>query len=328
MRVLLRSVVFFLMLLTSVSFVMPTIAFAQGQILGIHVLSPNDLPAAGDLLSTQDNANHFVTIPFTLDDIGRKDEWQSFFDQAAARHLTPILRLATRFDGKNWVVPNRSDVMNMASFLTSLDWHEDSLIVILFNEPNHAPEWGGSVDPVSYANMLDFSVQWFKTEPKHYTVLPAALDLAATTGGSTVEAFTFLRQVLAYDKEWLDQIDGWSSHSYPNPGFSASPYKDDKESLRGYTYELSFLSGYTTRQLHVYITETGWNQNTLSNWQIRAYYAQAYQTIWSKDPRIVAVTPFLLQGAPGTFAPFSFLDARGNPTIAYEIYKSLLDGKE
>lgn len=297
---------------------------AQGEVLGIHLLSPSEIESASKLLSTKDNSDHYVTVPLGFADLNDSGSWQKFFDQAHDLHLKPIVRLTTRFEGSAWVVPNRADIMKFTKFLSALDWHSDGLPVVLFNEPNHANEWGGHIDPVAYANLVDFAADWLKTEPKKYVVLPAGMDLAASNGGETIEAFNYLKQALTANPDWLDKLDGWTSHSYPNPGFSSSPWKTDKSSLRGYQHELSFLAQYSKKYFPVYITETGWNNSGLSNFKVRQYYKEAYSDIWSKDARIVAVTPFLLQGAPGTFAPFSFLDKDGNPTIAYETYRQLL----
>jgi hypothetical protein len=305
-----------------------TTVYAQSEVLGIHLLSPSEISKASKLLTTQDNIPHYVTVPFGFSDLPKKDEWQRFFDEAQTAHLKPIIRLTTRFEGHSWVVPNRSDIMVFTAFLSALDWRQDELAVVLFNEPNHANEWGGHIDPKGYADIADFAADWLKTEPKKYVVLPAGLDLAASNGGETMEAFNYLKQSLAHNSSWLEKMDGWTSHSYPNPAFSSGPWKTDKASLRGYQHELTFLATYSSKQFPVYITETGWSQNQLSNREIRRYYAQAYKDIWNNDPRIKAVTPFLLQGAPGLFAPFSFLDKNGEPTIAYEAFRSILSDKQ
>lgn len=313
-----------LLLFSGVGLCVPTRVFAQGQVLGIHLLSPSELPQAQKLLDTKDNTIHFVTVPFTYDDLNYKDRWQKFLREAHDAHIKPLLRLTTRFENGSWVVPDRSDVMRFATFLTSLTWYDDDLTVILFNEPNHANEWGGNIDPAGYGAIADFALDWFKTESKKYVVLPAGIDLAATNGGGTVEAFLYWKQVFVSSPDLLEKLDGWTSHSYPNPGFVADPWKTDKKSLRGYEHELDFLSQYTKKELPVYITETGWNHDELSDYEVQRYYQTAYKNIWNHDPRIKAVTPFLLQGAPGTFAPFSFLDATGRPTKAYEVYRGLV----
>lgn len=299
-------------------------ASAQGDVLGIHLLSPAELPQAQKLLQTKDNARSFVTLPFTYDDLNHKARWQSFLNEAHQANIKPLIRLTTRFENGAWVVPTHADIVAYAKFFTSLDWKDEELTIILFNEPNHAGEWGGTIDPEGYVRIADFAADWFKTEGKKYVILPAGLDLAANNSAKTMEAFAYWKRALAERPEFLEKIDGWTSHSYPNPGFSSNPWKTDKGSLRGYQHELVFLGGYTNKEFPVYITETGWNHDNLTRRNISQYYEVAYRQIWNNDPRIKAVTPFLLQGAPGAFAAFSFLDAQGNPTLAYQVYKSLL----
>ncbi len=298
--------------------------YARGEILGIHILSTAELPKAQELLSNGDDKDKFVTVPLTLNDLSKAAAWQTFLDDAHRLKIRPIIRLTTRFENGTWQQPTRKDIIAFAQFLSSLEWHRPELTVILFNEPNHAKEWGGSIDPTGFADITLFALQWFSTETKEYTLLPAALDLAADGRGGTQEAFSYWKIALAHAPEILDYIDGWNSHSYPNPAFAASPNKSGKNSLRGYTHELSFLQHYTKRELPVYITETGWDQNMLTKNTLFSYFQKAFTDIWSKDTRIVAVTPFVLQGAPGNFAPFSFLDAAGKPTRAYLAYRQLL----
>lgn len=304
-----------------------TPAKAQADVLGIHLLSPGEIASAQRLLDTKDGATHYVTVPLTFDDLNHKDRWQAFFRDAHSARLIPLIRLTTRFEAGNWVVPDRSDVMKMAAFLSDLDWNTDELTIIIYNEPNHALEWGGRLDPEGYAKITEFTVDWFKTEPKKYVVLPAGLDLAAPNSKDTLEAFAFWTRAEKAVPGLFDKFDGWTSHSYPNPGFASNPWKTDKKSLRGYQHELIFLSRFTKKQFPVYITETGWNHNAISGRDVGRYYLAAYKNIWNSDPRIKAVTPFLLQGAPGTFAPFSFLDALGKPTKAYAAYQEILGNK-
>ncbi len=317
------TLVFLWMLFSSIA-VAP--AQARGEVLGIHILAPGEISRANQLLSRGDDKDKFVTVPLTLKDLERKNEWQHFLNEAHALKIRPIIRFTTRFENGSWTVPTRIDVMRMTSFLSALDWHRPELTVILFNEPNHANEWGGNLDPEGFAKISAFAAQWVGTEAKDYTVLPAAMDLAADGNKNTMEAFAYWTRALAVEPTLLEHFDAWNSHSYPNPAFSASPDKTGKNSLRGYETELAFVKKYTQKDFPVYITETGWNQNLLSNQRLKDYFIKAYAKIWSSDTRIVAVTPFLLQGAPGTFAPFSFLDKDGNPTMAYEVYQDILRG--
>lgn len=301
----------------------PNATWARGEILGIHILGPGEIEKADELLERDDDKDQYITVPLTLGDLEKKDEWQRFFDKAHELRLRPLIRLTTTFENEAWAVPTRQNVMAYARFLTKLEWHRPELTIILFNEPNHAKEWGGTIRPEQFAHITSFAIDWFHTEPKKYTVLPAGMDLAAPNGKQTQEAFGYLEKALA-TSNFIERLDGWNSHSYPNPGFSSSPKRTDKMGLRGYQHELEFLKTYTSKELPVYITETGWDQREVGGKALKAYYVEAFEKIWKDDARIVAVTPFLLQGAPGNFAPFSFVDAKGNPTVAYQIYRELL----
>lgn len=323
MRSLCRLIIVTLML--CIVFSGAPITHARGEILGIHILNTSEVDRASQLLENGDDKDKFVTVPITLADTNKPAEWQKFFDDCHRLKIRPLVRFATVFENGAWKEPTRQDVMTISKFLSALEWRRTELTVILFNEPNHAKEWGGMIKPTAFASISGFASRWLKTEAKTYTILPAAMDLAADGHNGTMEAFAYWREALKEDPNLFDHFDGWNSHSYPNPAFAAPPNRTGKNSLRGYETELAFVRQYSDKTFPVYITETGWNQDVLSDQRLQAYFRQAFEKIWAKDTRIVAVTPFLLQGAPGTFAPFSFLDKNGKPTAAYTIYQDLLE---
>lgn len=297
------------------------------EVLGVHILNTGELEDAKALVKTEDHKNDwdYVTIPFTLDDIQRKVEWQRFFYQARDLKFKPIVRLATRFQKDAWVIPSRKDIVELASALSSLDWPDPSdRIIVVFNEPNHQQEWGDRLDPEGYASTLQFTADWFHSEQVGYVVLPAGLDLAAPNGRDTMEAFTYLGRMVRSEERVLDSLDGWTSHSYPNPAFSASPKTNGKNSIRGFEFELAYLRQVTNREFPVYITETGWVENKQTSKWLPQYYKYAVDHVWS-DPRIRAVTPFVLKGAPGSFASFSFYDSEGKPTLHFDAYRKALN---
>lgn len=302
----------------------PTQVNAQ-EILGVHILHPQDLPDVEKLLRTDKNRDQwqYVTIPFTLQDTERVVEWQAFFEECHRKKLIPLVRLATRVEGDSWVKPTKKDVVVMATALGKLNWPTAQRHVMIFNEPNHAKEWGGEIDPEGYAEILQFATDWFHTEKRTYVVLPAGLDLAAPNGRVTMEAFAYWRKVHAAQPEVLASLDAWNSHSYPNPGFSSSPLLNTKSSLRGFQHELQFIKELTGKEYQVYITETGWESNARIAKKLPEYYRYAVKNIWS-DPRVVAVTPFLLRGSPGPFDGFSFFNEAG-PTIQFTAYRQALD---
>lgn len=294
------------------------------SVIGVHILSTGELGEAKELIAVDhEDTWQYVTIPFTLADVEKKDEWQTFFDSAKQHKVIPLVRLATRFENGAWAIPTRKDIVQLITTLNNLTWPTDAQHIIIFNEVNHAKEWGGRIDPEQYATSLRFSIDWAKSENTRFVVLPAALDLAAPSGTQTREAFAYLEHMRQADPEVLGLIDGWNSHSYPNPGFSASPLKTGKNSLRGYQYELAFLEKHGYPLKPVYITETGWEESRYTRQALVAYYDYALKYIWS-DPRIKAVTPFVFRGAPGPFAGFSFVDQSGAPTRQYQALRTAL----
>ena len=77
----------------------------------------------------------------------------------------------------------------------------------------------------------------------------------------------------------------------------------------------------TDKNLPVFITETGWSGNILSDAVRAAYFKNAFNSAWS-DIGIVAVTPFLLN-SNGSFSEFSLTNNDGSATLQYDMLKSL-----
>ena len=293
--------------------------------LGIHILSPHDLDEAQQLLSVKENEDDwkYLTVPLTLNDLDDVTLWQRFFDEAKSHKMIPIVRLATRVENGGWIKPNRWQIVRMINFLNLLDWPTEDRYIIVFNEVNHAKEWGNDINPEEYAQILEFTSRWARTEPHNYQVLPAAMDLAAPNSQETMEAFTFLERMYQTNPKIFEFIDIWNSHSYPNPGFSSPPTLNTKNSMRGFLHELDYLKRKTGRDYQVMITETGWTVNKSTAPWLKNYYLYALQHIWS-DPQVIAVTPFVAKGAPGPFANFSFYTAEGEPTVHYEALQEAL----
>lgn len=285
--------------------------------LGMHVLSTDEvLEARSYLALEQPDQWHYITVPFTLADLEKHEQWQSFFALAKEQRVIPLVRLMTEITDNAWSIPTRKQSIDQLAFLSQFEWPTPEKHVIIYNEVNHAKEWGNTIDPASYAAVFSFTAQWAHAHDKSFVVLPAALDLAAGNTRATREAFSYLEALLAHDPEVFVHADAWNSHSYPNPGFSASPQRTGKNSLRGFEHELAFLKQKTGREFRVFITETGWEESSTTRRWLSSYYTYALQHIWS-DPRVVAVTPFVYKGAPGPFAGFSFVSGDGTPTTQY-----------
>lgn len=296
-----------------------------GKVLGVHILNTSELDQADQLLSTKQAQSEwrYVTIPLSLAETSKADEWQRFFNQAKEKKIIPIVRLTTAFENGAWKIPTRKDIITEIAFLEKLQWPTDQKHIIVFNEVNHATEWGGTLDPAGYAQVLRFTADWAHSSQAGFVVMPAAMDLAAPNGSATREAFTYLNQMLAEDAEILNTIDVWNSHSYPNPGFSSSPERTAQNSLRGFLHELAFLKQKTGKDFQVVITETGWEANRQTARWLETYYLYAFQHIWN-HPQVLAVTPFVLRGDPGPFSQFSFFDRNNQPTVQYTAFRNAL----
>jgi hypothetical protein len=305
----------------------PVAQAREGQVLGIHILNPSELDSAKQLVAVDDKADtwYYVTIPFSLEDVGRTDQWQDFFNKAKEKRVIPLVRLVTKYDPERnaWAVPNRKEVVSQINALAALEWPTDKKNIIIFNEVNHAKEWGGTLDPAGYVEIFRFASQWAHAVDSQFVVMPAAMDLAAPNGSVTKEAFTYLDEMLAYDPTIFEYADVWNSHSYPNPGFSSSPQRTGKNSLRGFEYELAYLKEKTGKDFQVMITETGWVMNTANTRWLESYYTYALEHIWS-NPQVIAVTPFVLSGDPGPFSNFTFLNREGKPTRHYTALQNAL----
>ena len=106
--------------------------------------------------------------------------------------------------------------------------------------------------------------------------------------------------MLQTDPKVFDYIDGWASHAYPNSSTSI------------YDHELSLIG----RDLPVFVTETGWPSDKYNEVQISQSLVDAYKNVWN-DPRVVAVTPFILDY---TTAPFNIYSWEKSDGSFYNFY--------
>ncbi|OGY15207.1 MAG: hypothetical protein A3A62_02550 [Candidatus Blackburnbacteria bacterium RIFCSPLOWO2_01_FULL_44_43] len=272
---------------------------------GIHITDTNDLEDARNLINSQNGDWGYVTIVMQENDRDYS-KWQDFFDICREKHIIPLVRLATTPNGSFWKKPAPGDAPAWANFLNSLNWPIKNKYVILFNEPNHAKEWGGQIDPKGYAEVVEAFSKKLKEEDEDFFILNAGLDASAPEGKDTISEERFLQDMLANKPHIFESIDGWNSHSYPNPGFSSSPQKRGKGSVSTYLWEEEFLNQLgIEKRFPIFITETGWSEKLLSEIQIAQNIELAYQTIWN-NRNIIAVTPFILNYQDGLFSEFSW----------------------
>ncbi|MCL4352899.1 hypothetical protein M1615_00280 [Patescibacteria group bacterium] len=284
---------------------------------GVHILFPSELGEAASLVNSGGGDWGYVTIPIQSGDKNMA-KWQKFMDEARRYHLIPIIRLSTEgdyFNTKVWRTPTRFDIIDFANFLNSLTWPTKNRYVVIFNEPNRADEWGGSVDPAGYAKILSYAYSVFKSRSKDFFIISAGLDNAAGNGSDSMNEYDFLRAMQTAIPGVFNQIDGIASHSYPNPGFEQSPRATGGEGTASFKSEKSLIEEYSEKDLPVFITETGWLSGRVSGQLIRSYYDYAFNSVWNEKD-VVAVTPFLLSAEAGPFKEFSLL-TNGKKSSAY-----------
>lgn len=297
-------------------FVQPVMAVENK--LGVHILYTDEIERVSDLLPN----GGYVTVPMKIDELDQSN-WQKFFNEAGDKNLIPIIRLATTFENNSWRRPTQKNIVDFNQFLNSLDWKRDSLIIVLFNEPNQAGEWGGKVDPESYGEMLSFGLNWFKTEKRNYIVLPAALDMAADGKNRTMPASIFLNVLIEKYPNAIASLDAWNSHAYPNPGFAGKPTDNNFANVKSYQWELNLLKDKLEKDFSVYITETGWDKSKKNDKLIASYFKTAYEKIWKIDKKVLSVTPFLFNAQTLPFSNFSLINKNDKPTLLYEMIKEL-----
>lgn len=275
---------------------------------GVHILFTSELEEAGRLVNSNGGDWGYVTIPIQSKEKDM-EKWQKFMDEARSLHLIPIIRLATEgdyFDTKVWKKPKEEDILDFVNFLNSLNWPTKNRYIVVFNEPNRADEWGGEVNPSEYAKLLNYAVSVFKSKSFDFFVISAGMDNAAANTSFSMNEYEFLRQMNNSFPGIFSQIDGLGSHSYPNPAFSKPPQIQDNQSVGTFRFEKNLIQLFSQKNLPVFITETGWSRDKVSDNTAASYFEEAFKTVWT-DENIVAVTPFLLRADHGPFVQFSLI---------------------
>lgn len=307
----------------------PTLA-QEKNIFGLHITQPQDLEKAALIINSPGGDWGWVTIVIRLDQFN-PDAWQTFFNDCRKKHIIPLVRLATHLDQGVWVQPKKEHIDQFSSFLNNLNWPTKRQHVILFNEVNRSDEWGGEVDPQSFAEIVAYAHQSFKEKNDEFYLLSPGLDLAAPNQKKEYQkAFDYYQSVYQYKKETFSFFDALSSHSYPNHGYIGTPNDTGPTSIRGYQHELDFLKNLgINKEYPVFITETGWphregesKNNTYYTTKTSADFLVQALNIWQKDIRIQAITPFIFNYPYPPFDHFSWLDKEEK---LYPEYQVLVD---
>lgn len=317
---MLKKFAFLLVIFLFFGLISPVSAVENNK-FGIHVTQTEDLTKAAELVNTNNGDWGYVTIVIQENDRSR-EKWQGFFDLCREKHLIPLVRLGTHLNGDIWEKPTLESMTHWADFLDSLNWPVRTQYVIVFNEPNHAKEWGGEVNPDEYVLILDQALTVFKQKNQNFFVLNAGLDQAAPNSKATMEESRFLRTMESKVPGIFSRLDGWASHSYPNHGFVGKPWESGQATIRGYEWELAILKSNFrfSKDLPVFITETGWphGEKFYDSLKTAEFIKQAFEKIWLDDRRVVAITPFILNYPFAPFESFSWLDFDGNPYLQYQ----------
>jgi len=293
-------------------------AYAGENKFGIHILETSEVNEAVRLVNSSGGDWGYITMVLRDDDL-KKEKWQNFFDDCRRLHLIPIVRIATHMEsGGFWAKPEINDLAKWPEFLGDLNWPVKQQIVVIFNEPNHAKEWGGEINPYEYTLVLTKLIDLFKQESNNFFILNAGFDQAADGRNGTMPEQVFLQNMFNNDQDIFNKIDGWSSHSYPNHGFIGLPSDVGKASIKGYEWEIELLKN-LKKSLPIYITETGWphregevNNNQFYKEEKVAQLLKDSFNIWEKDNGIKAITPFILNYPQVPFDHFSWIKKDGS----------------
>ena len=281
------------------------------NVFGIHINNEKDFPEAVKLINSSGGDWGYVTFVITQEERSI-ERWQGVFDQMRRLHIIPIVRIATKAFGDTWEIPNQEEIDTWVTFLNSLNWVIQNRYVVALNEPNHALEWGNKVDPEEYAQYLSRFALALHSASSDFFVLPAGFDATAQNTSNTMDESIFLKKMLIAVPDLFDYLDGWTSHSYPNPDFSGKETDMGRSSIGTFKWELDYLKTLgVTKDLPVFITETGWSNQKVEPEEIGNMYEYAFKNVWN-DPKIVAVTPFILNYPQPPFTEFSWKDSGGN----------------
>lgn len=269
---------------------------------GIYVYDRLDLiERGGDLVNSQGGKWGYVLIPYNVKDYDY-DKWRAIFADLRERELIPILQLWD-VDPADYEEATRE----AAQFLSTFDWPIKPRYVSVYNEPNDEKFWQGTVDPANYAQVLAYTITTFKETNPNFFMLNGAFNATAPNGGGYIDQVNFMLQMNVAVPGIFARLDGWASHSYPQPAYRGHPTDSGRQSIRAYEWELSVLRDYFgVYNLPVFITETGWphaeakkdDYSYFDQETVALFIKQAFEEVWLPDERVVAVTPFTIRYDP------------------------------
>lgn len=305
--------------------------------VGMYVQNSGDqIAGAAGLINSNGGDWGYVLLTMNLNDRGG-GTWQSLFDAAAQNHVIPIIQLFNAGSCN----PDDMDFDGLAEMLNSLKWPSTHRYISIFNEVNAGDYWCGNASGASYAKALDRAIKSFKGQSSNFFIMPAAFNSSARTGAVSNEKAKyigedlFLSQMNEAMPGIFTRIDGWATHAYPQPNFSGSIY-GGRDSILNYTWELGLLSNLGVGALPVFITETGWlhregqescgqysQAGLLSADTVAARYQAAFTSYWLRDPRVVAIAPFIWDSSDPCAAGFAWQKPDGSLYPQGEMLKGI-----
>lgn len=295
---------------------------------GIYIYAENRdfFEAAQNLVNSSGGDWGYVLIPYNVKDRDFS-KWFRVFDQLRNKHLIPIIQL--------WDVDTdkyEEQTREAADFLNRFVWPIRQRYISAYNEMNDSRFWYGRIDPAEYARILNFTIDAFNEENDNFYMLNGAFNISAPTDGKHMDAFEYMSKMNDEVPGVFNKLDGWASHSYPQPNFSGGPYSTGRWSIKAYEDELSFIYNNlgVEKELPVFITETGWahaegavyNSTFLNTKTIAEYVRIAFEEVWLKDDRVRAVTPFTIRYDP-PHDHFSWLNKDNVPYEHFDVVKSI-----
>ena len=266
---------------------------------GLYAYSLKDyIITASDLVNSNGGHWGYVLIPYNVRDHDA-DKWRTIFKLFREKELIPIIQL--------WDVDLtdfRKETDEAVSFLNSQDWPIDKRYISVYNEPNDERFWKGRLDPEGYAEILDYTITAFKKADPRFFMLNGAFNATAPSHSGYQDEVSYMRAMEAKAPGIFSRLDGWASHSYPQPAYLGLPTDTGRGSIRTYEWELNVLANEfgLYNDLPVFITETGWphtegkepDARFYDSSTVAAFYKEAFENVWLPDPRVVAVTPFTI----------------------------------
>ncbi len=87
-----------------------------------------------------------------------------------------------------------------------------------------------------------------------------------------MDNLVYIKEMIDSNPDIVNKIDGFSSHSYPNPAFSQPPSATKSVGTATYKYEYDLLNQNSDKKIPAFITETGWISDNLNEDLVASYY--------------------------------------------------------